>query len=38
MAKFERYFSFEKTFSKLKCNYFGWADEVYREFMIKVLA
>jgi len=35
--QYERYFTFEKKFTKIKCNFYSWGDQVYREFMIEVL-
>ena len=34
---FSRYFTFEKKFSKIKYNYYGWNDQVYRDFMVALL-
>jgi len=34
---FSRYFTFEKKFSKIKYNYYGWNDQVYRDFMVSLL-
>jgi hypothetical protein len=34
---FEKYFTFEKTYSRIRFNFFSWEDSMYRDFMTEIL-
>ena len=37
LKDFEKYFSFEKYFTRLKYNFYSWKDQMYRDFMTQIL-
>ena len=37
LRDFEKYFTFEKTFTGLRLNFFSWKDQMYRDFMTDIL-